>query len=122
MGIVVAAPCNSKMPANKQSVLVDIGSVQSRNLKLVSFNPIGELIPLEENLALRYQISKSFHPKSGDWIGLFQVSHNSADKYLYIGFHWAQKHPYDKKKPLERLVHFRINEFNMPVSVYIHLR
>lgn len=112
------------MSANKQSVLVDIGSVQSKNLKLVTFNPIGELIPIDENLTLRYKIVKSFHPKSGDWIGLFQVSHNNAEKYLYIGFHWAQKHPYDKKKLLERMVHFRINEFNIPVSVnlYFHFR
>lgn len=123
-GIFVAELYNSKMSANKHPVLVDIGSVQSKNLKLVTFNPIGELIPLDENLTLRYRISKSFHPKSGDWIGLFQVSHDSTEKYMYIGFHWAQKHPYEKKKPLERLVHVRINEFSIPVSVnhHLHLR
>lgn len=102
---------------SRREISLDFDSVHGRSDdESVKFHPVDALIARDQDLTVRYTIGKRFHPKTGDWIGLFQLSRCNRDTHLYVGFCWARKQANWKDRPLERAVEFKISEFGIEVG------
>ena len=90
----------------------------------VEFVDIPESYTLDEDIVVSYRVLKTFRPKSGDWVGLFQCSKTDPDTYVFVTFKWAQKNPEFKEKPLDRRIVFNVEDLNVSscfLKYYIYI-